>query len=78
MAITIEAVYEDGVLKPVRPLPFVEHEKVEVTVSSSSSWVQETAGILGWKGTSEELAAFVLGQSAPALEAESWHRANAF
>lgn len=32
MAITVEAVYEDGVLKPTKPLPFQEHEKVSVTV----------------------------------------------
>jgi predicted DNA-binding antitoxin AbrB/MazE fold protein len=32
MAITIEAVYEDGVLKPSEPLPFKEHEKVQITV----------------------------------------------
>jgi predicted DNA-binding antitoxin AbrB/MazE fold protein len=60
MAVTVEAVYEDGVLKPTQPLPFPEHEKVQVTVSSATGWVQETAGILGWKGTSEELAPFAL------------------
>jgi predicted DNA-binding antitoxin AbrB/MazE fold protein len=60
MAITVEAVYEDGVLKPVQPLPFPEHAKVQVTVSSPSRWVEETAGILGWKGSSEELAPFAL------------------
>jgi predicted DNA-binding antitoxin AbrB/MazE fold protein len=32
MAITVEAVYEDGVLKPVQPLPLQEHERVSVTV----------------------------------------------
>ena len=32
MAITVEAVYEDGVLKPAQPLPLKEHEKVSVTV----------------------------------------------
>jgi predicted DNA-binding antitoxin AbrB/MazE fold protein len=32
MPITVEAVYEDGVLKPVQPLPLQEHEKVSVTV----------------------------------------------
>jgi len=60
MAITVEAVYENGVLKPAQPLPFQEREKVQVTVSAPSNWVQETAGILGWKGSSEELAAFAL------------------
>ena len=32
MAITVEAVYENGVLKPTTPLPFKEHEKVILTV----------------------------------------------
>jgi len=32
MAITVEAVYEDGVLKPAKPLPLKEHEKVSITV----------------------------------------------
>jgi predicted DNA-binding antitoxin AbrB/MazE fold protein len=32
MAFTIEAVYEDGVLKPAEPLPLEEHAKVSVTV----------------------------------------------
>ena len=32
MALTFEAVYENGVLKPAGPLPLKEHEKVNVTV----------------------------------------------
>jgi predicted DNA-binding antitoxin AbrB/MazE fold protein len=32
MTITVEAVYEDGVLKPAQPLQLKEHEKVHVTV----------------------------------------------
>jgi predicted DNA-binding antitoxin AbrB/MazE fold protein len=32
MAITVEAVYENGVLKPSEPLPFKEQEKVQITV----------------------------------------------
>jgi predicted DNA-binding antitoxin AbrB/MazE fold protein len=32
MPLTIEAIYENGVLKPTEPLPFKEHEKVTVTV----------------------------------------------
>jgi hypothetical protein len=37
MSITVEAVYEDGVLKPAQPLPLAEHETVRVTVHSSAS-----------------------------------------
>ena len=28
----IDAVYENGVLRPTQPLPFAEHERVRVTV----------------------------------------------
>lgn len=54
MAITVEAVYEDGVLKPSQPLPFKEHEKVQVTVQAATSWVQRTAGLMGWTGSQED------------------------
>ena len=55
MTFTTEATYEDGVLKLAEPLPFREHEKVQVTVRPAANWVQETAGILGWTGSHEEL-----------------------
>ena len=32
MSITVEAVYENGVLRPAAPLPFKEHERVSITV----------------------------------------------
>lgn len=50
MTLTIEATYENGVLKPAEPLPLKEFEKVQVTVQSKRSVTQETAGIIGWKG----------------------------
>jgi len=40
MAITFEAVYENGVLKPTQPLALKEHEKVRVTVETELSWVE--------------------------------------
>ncbi len=67
MSITVEAVYENGVLKPVRALPLKEREKVQVTVHSATGWVDETAGMLGWKGSHEELRHFAL---APELDPE--------
>ena len=37
MTITIEAIYEAGVFKPLEPLPnLAEHEKVRVTVETES------------------------------------------
>jgi len=50
MTMTVEAVYENGVLKPVRPLPLDEHEKVNVTIESAVSWADRTAGMLKWTG----------------------------
>jgi predicted DNA-binding antitoxin AbrB/MazE fold protein len=34
MTFTIEAIYENGVLKPAQPLPLKAHEKVQVSVST--------------------------------------------
>jgi predicted DNA-binding antitoxin AbrB/MazE fold protein len=61
MALTIEAVYENGVLKPTQPLPLKEHERVQVTVETPPLDILQAQGILGWKGTSEDLAPFALG-----------------
>ncbi len=54
MAITVEAVYENGVLKLAKPLPFQEHEKVHVTVKRAVSRVRQTAGLIGWTGSRED------------------------
>jgi predicted DNA-binding antitoxin AbrB/MazE fold protein len=50
MSITIEATYEGGVLIPVSPLPFKEHEKVRLTVEPKLSLARRTAGMLAWSG----------------------------
>jgi predicted DNA-binding antitoxin AbrB/MazE fold protein len=55
MATTVEAVYENGVLKPSQPLPLQEHQRVQVTVQTPSNWVQETAGMIKWTGDQETL-----------------------
>jgi len=60
MTITVDAIYEDGVLKPDRSLPLKEHYKVRVTVQTRQSWVEATAGIIGWTGSSKELRDFAL------------------
>jgi len=54
MAITVEAVYENGVLKPSEPLPWKEGERVSVAVSSLESPILKAYGIMGFKGTAEE------------------------
>ena len=60
MAITVDAIYEDGVLRPAEALPLKEHDRVRLTIQSHSSWVEETYGILGWKGDAEELRRLAL------------------
>ena len=37
MAITVEAIYENGVLRLSEPLPLAEHEKVSVTVAPKTN-----------------------------------------
>jgi predicted DNA-binding antitoxin AbrB/MazE fold protein len=43
MSITFDAIYEDGVLKPVSPLPLKEHEQVRATL------VPKTSEEVGWR-----------------------------
>jgi predicted DNA-binding antitoxin AbrB/MazE fold protein len=54
MAITFEAVYENGVLKPTEPLPWKDGERVHVAVSAIDSPILKAHGIMGFKGTAEE------------------------
>jgi predicted DNA-binding antitoxin AbrB/MazE fold protein len=54
MALTIEAIYENGVLKPAQPLPLQEHEKVRITVEAAVSHVRRSAGLIGWTGSQED------------------------
>lgn len=54
MAITVEAVYENGVLRPLMPLPFKDGERVRVAVSNMDSPLLAAYGIMGFKGTAEE------------------------
>jgi predicted DNA-binding antitoxin AbrB/MazE fold protein len=54
MAITVEAVYEGGVLKPVEPLPWKDGARVRVAISNLDSPLLNAYGILGFKGTAEE------------------------
>lgn len=53
MALQVEATYENGALKLDRPLPLKEHERIVVTIQPKASRVDETAGLIGWKGTAE-------------------------
>jgi predicted DNA-binding antitoxin AbrB/MazE fold protein len=67
MAITVEAVVENGLLRPMEPLPLKENERVRITIQAKDNWVQESFGLCGWKGIAEELRRLAL---APDLELE--------
>lgn len=53
MPIVTEAIFEDGVLKPVRPLPLQEHDRVRIVVENKPSVAQRTAGMIQWTGDAE-------------------------
>jgi predicted DNA-binding antitoxin AbrB/MazE fold protein len=55
MPLTVEAIYENGVLKPTHPLPLKEHERVQVTVHTAPDLIQRTYGVIGWEGDHETL-----------------------
>jgi predicted DNA-binding antitoxin AbrB/MazE fold protein len=64
MSIVVEAVYEDGVLKPKQPLPLDERAKVRITIDQEAAWrlsrVRATAGLMGWKGDAETVERLAL------------------
>jgi predicted DNA-binding antitoxin AbrB/MazE fold protein len=60
MAITVEAVYENGVLKPSEPLPWKDGARVQVAVSSLDSPILKAYGIMGFTGTAAEAEYFAL------------------
>lgn len=51
----IEAIYENGVLKPAQPLPLEEHQLVRLTIQVNTSRIRQSAGLIRWKGSAEEL-----------------------
>jgi len=55
MTLTVEATYENGILKPREPLPLREHETVRITIEPQVSWAERTAGMLHWTGDPEVL-----------------------
>lgn len=64
MSFTVDAIYEDGVLKPTTPLPLKEHEAVRVTidgnVQQATARVRATAGMMGWTGDAETIERLAL------------------
>jgi len=68
MPLTVEAIYENGVLKPLQSLPFAEHAKVQVTVQAAVSRARRTAGLLRWTGDPDLLERFIMDPELDPLE----------
>jgi predicted DNA-binding antitoxin AbrB/MazE fold protein len=68
MSFEIEATYENGALKPDKPLPLEEKERVTISIVRKSSRVRQSAGLVPWTGKQEDLDA-LLGP-----ENQSWDR----
>jgi predicted DNA-binding antitoxin AbrB/MazE fold protein len=60
MSLTIEATYENGILKPAQPLPLKEREQVRITIEPVVSRARQTAGLMGWTGSAELADRFAL------------------
>ena len=46
MPISIEAVFQNGVLRPLEPLPLADNARVRITVDSDKTWADATAGMV--------------------------------
>jgi predicted DNA-binding antitoxin AbrB/MazE fold protein len=53
MTITVQATYENGVLKPAQPLPLNEREQVQVTIQRPAGGADRTFGMIGWTGDAD-------------------------
>jgi predicted DNA-binding antitoxin AbrB/MazE fold protein len=71
MSISIEATYEDGVLKPLHPLALPDHERVQVTIqtlvpinaradNARPQAASNGYGLIGWTGDSETVQRIAL------------------
>ncbi len=69
MSITVEAVYENGVLRPVEPLPLKEQETVRLTIQTGETPLLRAYGIMGWTGSAELAELFATD---PDLEYGPW------
>ena len=69
MTITIEATFENGVLKPAEPLALNENEKVFITIRPATSVAKQTAGMVPWAGAAEDLDRLIRDPEFGILEA---------
>jgi predicted DNA-binding antitoxin AbrB/MazE fold protein len=71
MAITVEAVYEDGVLKPAAALPVnLDGQRVWVSlhIDAEPDRVQKAYGLIGWTGDAQSVEHVALDPEFDILE----------
>ena len=71
MALTIEAVYENGVLKPVQPLGSIQDgTRIWLTLHTAAEEdrVRKAYGLLGWTGDAETVRRVALDPEFDILE----------
>ncbi|MBI3467736.1 MAG: antitoxin family protein [Planctomycetes bacterium] len=71
MALTIEATYENGVLKPVQPLPLIQEGAciwVTLHIPAEEDRVRKAYGLLGWTGDAETVRRVTLDPEFDILE----------
>jgi len=68
MSFEVEAIYEGGVLKPERPLPLEEHQRVTVVINETAGIARSTYGIIGWQGDVDDLRKLALDPEFGAAE----------
>ena len=71
MALTIEAVYENGVLKPVRPLPAIAegtHIWLTLHTAAEEERAHKAYGLLGWTGDADAVRRVALDPEFDVLE----------
>jgi predicted DNA-binding antitoxin AbrB/MazE fold protein len=74
MTLTVQATYENGVLKPAEPLPLKEHEKVELVIRTPAAIqaaveaVRRSYGLIGWTGDAETVRRIALDPEFDVLE----------
>jgi predicted DNA-binding antitoxin AbrB/MazE fold protein len=60
MSLEVEATYEGGVLKPDKPLPLGDRERVTVTVKPQGGRIRRSAGLIPWRSEAKALE-YLLG-----------------
>jgi predicted DNA-binding antitoxin AbrB/MazE fold protein len=60
MSVEIEAVYENGVLRPDQVLPLENGQRVKLTIHKPGGRARASAGIFPWRGERKDLE-YLLG-----------------